>query len=193
MPSLPRPRYTAAMRWFNTTGPCNAELHYMIPPEPRLPGCVALVNKRAYFVVHAPRQTGKSTTMIALVRRLNEEGRYAALYFTCETARVFPDDVEQTGKAVWLAITEAAALTLAEPLRPPAQVDVAAGGFLQVQLTRWTQACPRPLVLVFDEIDSLSGDEIDSLSGKSLISVLSQLRAGFPNRPEAFPWSVILC
>jgi len=36
-------------------------------------------------------------------------------------------------------------------------------------------------------------DEIDALTGPSLISVLTQLRAGFPNRPVAFPWSVILC
>jgi hypothetical protein len=35
-------------------------------------------------------------------------------------------------------------------------------------------------------------DEIDSLVGQSLISVLRQLRAGFPQRPADFPWSVVL-
>jgi hypothetical protein len=157
----------------------------MVPPERRLLEAVTLVDNQAYFVVHAPRQTGKTTTMKALARRLTEEGRYVGLHFSCESARAFPDDVAEAGKGVWLAIEEAAALDLAAPLRPSRAVDAPAAGFLQVQLTRWAQACPRPLVLIFDEIDALTGN--------SLISILSQLRAGFPNRPAAFPWSVILC
>ena len=72
------------MRAFNIAGPCRPDRHYMIPPERRLPGCAALVDKRAYFVVHAPRQTGKTTTMKALARHLTEEGRYAGLHFSCE-------------------------------------------------------------------------------------------------------------
>jgi DNA polymerase III delta prime subunit len=157
----------------------------MIPPERRLLEAVTLVDNQACFAIHAPRQTGKTTTMKALARRLTDEGRYAALHFSCESARAFPDDVAEAGKGVWLAIEEAAALDLAAPLRPPRPVEAPAAGFLQAQLTRWAQACPRPLVLVFDEIDALTGP--------SLISILSQLRAGFPNRPTAFPWSIILC
>jgi hypothetical protein len=41
------------------------------------------------------------------------------------------------------------------------------------------------LVLMLDEIDSLVGD--------TLISVLRQLRAGYTNRPQGLPQSVILC
>jgi hypothetical protein len=36
-------------------------------------------------------------------------------------------------------------------------------------------------------------DEIDALRGDSLVSVLRQLRAGYPHRPTAFPASVLLC
>ena len=36
-------------------------------------------------------------------------------------------------------------------------------------------------------------DEIDALRGQSLITVLRQLRAGFPDRPGGFPASVVLC
>ena len=42
-----------------------------------------------------------------------------------------------------------------------------------------------PIVLMIDEIDSLVGD--------TLISVLRQLRAGYTDRPEGFPQSIILC
>ena len=46
-------------------------------------------------------------------------------------------------------------------------------------------ANPTPLVLLIDEIDSLVGD--------TLLSVLRQLRAGYEQRPEGFPQSVVLC
>jgi AAA domain len=173
------------MRRFNIAGPCRVERHYMIPPERRIPGLTALVDNQAYFVVHAPRQTGKTTIMQTLAQRLTEEGRYAALHFSCEMGRPFEDDVEQAARAVWLAIVAAAARDLSEELRPPAAIEIGAGGYLYTQLIRWAEACPRPLVLVFDEIDALAG--------RGLYSVLSQLRAGFPHRPATFPWSVILC
>ena len=43
----------------------------------------------------------------------------------------------------------------------------------------------KPLVLLIDEIDTLVGD--------TLLSVLRQLRTGYPRRPGSFPQSVILC
>ena len=33
------------VRYFNTAGPCLPELHYMLPPEPRLPEARALVER----------------------------------------------------------------------------------------------------------------------------------------------------
>lgn len=173
------------MRFFNITGSCDPARHYMIPAERRLPGCEALIAKQAYFVVHAPRQTGKTTAMKALARRLTVEGRHAALRFSCEVARAAGSNVGAAEKAIWRSVEEAARFELPEALRPPPRVEADELTFLQVQLTRWAESCPRPLVLVFDEIDSLEGG--------SLESVLSQLRAGFDARPAAYPWSVILC
>src|SRR5262245_17667489 len=108
----------------------------MVPPERRLLEAVALVDRQAYFVVHAPRQTGKTTTMRALARRITEDGRYAALHFSCESARAFPDDVAEAAKGVWFAIEQAAARELAEPLRPPRAVEAPVAGYLHAQLTR---------------------------------------------------------
>ena len=56
---------------------------------------------------------------------------------------------------------------------------------LRQTLGRWSLNDARPLVLMIDEIDALVGD--------TLISVLRQLRAGYDQRPAAFPQSVILC
>jgi DNA polymerase III delta prime subunit len=173
------------MRSFNITGPCLAERHYLVPPELRLPTARALVEKEAYFVVHAPRQTGKTTTMRALARQLTAEGRHAALHFSCEVARAFPDDVGAAERAVWDSIERAARHELPEHLQPPPQQSAVPGTFLAAQLRAWAAACARPLVLIFDEIDAVEGN--------SAKSVLSQLRDGYNSRPAPFPSSVILC
>ena len=54
-------------RRFNTTGPCEPDRHYMIPAERRLPEAEGLVEQMGYFVVHAPRQTGKTTALRGLL------------------------------------------------------------------------------------------------------------------------------
>ncbi|WP_304608700.1 hypothetical protein [Hyalangium versicolor] len=53
-------------RWFNTAGPCRPDYHYMLPPLRRLPEVRQLVDQHGYFVVHAPRQVGKTTALLSL-------------------------------------------------------------------------------------------------------------------------------
>ncbi len=50
-------------RWFNIGGPCNPAKHYMLPAAERLPEVMSLIRKEQYFVVHAPRQCGKTTSL----------------------------------------------------------------------------------------------------------------------------------
>ncbi|QSB14238.1 ATP-binding protein [Natronosporangium hydrolyticum] len=173
------------MKYFNTAGPCVPELHYMLPPEPRLPEARQLVEEGMYLVVHAPRQTGKTTTLRALAQQLTAEGRWAAVHFSCETGEPAGDNYLGAQDAVLLAIRESAAALPAE-LRPPDPwPDAPAEGKLSVALSAWARTCPRPLVLFFDEIDSLRGE--------SLRSVLRQLRDGYARRPDAFPTTAVLC
>jgi hypothetical protein len=159
----------------------------MLPPEPRLPRARGLIARSQYFVVHAPRQTGKTTTLAALARALTAEGRYAAVRFSCETAEVAGDDYGAAERQVLHAIrTAAAGLGLKGVLLPPDPWPEAPDGSrLGAGLGAWAARCPRPLVLFFDEIDALRGD--------SLRSVLRQLRDGYTARPAPFPASVVLC
>lgn len=175
------------MRWFNTAGPCLPEYHYMLPPEERLPEARGLIDQIAYFVVHAPRQTGKTTTLRALAQALTAEGKYAALHFSCETGGPFGSDPVAAQQAILEEIRLAAQYDLGEALRPPAPwpVEAPAASLLRSSLAAWACACPRPLVLFFDEIDALRDE--------SLLSVLRQLRAGFDRRPRKFPATVVLC
>lgn len=157
----------------------------MVPPEPRLPEARELIDAKGYFVVHAPRQTGKTTLLRSLAKTLTAEGRYAALYFTCEEASIAGDNYAAGIRAVAFAMRSAAELQLPPELQPPPFPEAPGEQALGKALRAWAEACPRPLVLFFDEIDALVGD--------TLLGVLRQLRAGFPERPKHFPWSVVLC
>ena len=51
-------------RFFNIAGPCVAAKHYMLPATERLPEVPMLIRRGLYFVVHAPRQSGKTIHVI---------------------------------------------------------------------------------------------------------------------------------
>ncbi len=56
------------MRTFNTTGPVLADRHYCIPRLSRvnLGEVLDLIRREKYFLLHAPRQTGKTSARMAL-------------------------------------------------------------------------------------------------------------------------------
>ncbi len=173
-------------RVFNTAGPCFAEEHYMLPAEERLSEARRLIELKRYFVLHAPRQTGKTTTVAALAESLNSEGRYAAVLASCEEAQAAGEDINRAIATVLGQIQKKAA-GLPEELRPPPVESVAKVDGLSrlgCYLTLWAERSQRPVVLFLDEIDSMMGNP--------LISVLRQLRAGYPDRPGRFPQSVVL-
>ena len=72
-------------KYFNVAGPCFPAKHYMLPALDRMPGIRRLVSREMYFVIHAPRQTGKTTAVQALAREINAAGEMVALYCTLET------------------------------------------------------------------------------------------------------------
>jgi hypothetical protein len=168
-------------RHFNTAGPCMPAWHYMIDPLPRLADAPRLIDQGKFFVVHAPRQSGKTTTLLALAESLARQGRYAALYSSCEAAAPLEDD--QRAEAVLIAsLRKDAGRQLPAELRPPED----AGTTLAAFLGAWAAACPRPLVLLLDEVDALKPVPLQRL--------LRQLRDGYrTDRPKDFPWSVVLC
>ena len=63
-------------RFFNTTGPCNPERHYMLPAHERLVGASLdrYIKNELYWVLHAPRQTGKTTFLQSWMREINSGG-----------------------------------------------------------------------------------------------------------------------
>ena len=171
-------------RFFNTAGPCNPEDHYMLPAAARLPEVGRLIAQKGYFVIHAPRQTGKTTAMIDMARQLTQSGRYVAVLVSMEVGAAFNDDPGAAELAILAAWHNAAEARLPEDLQPPAWPASEPGQRMGTALRAWAKASQRPLVLFLDEIDALQD--------AALISVLRQLSDGYPDRPRFFPWSLAL-
>ena len=167
--------------------------HYCIPPLSRLDQreLLTLIRQQRYFVLHAPRQTGKTSALLALRDLLNGggEGAYRCVYVNVEAGQASREDTERAMRAILSALARRAHTALGDGWLAGIWPDVldASGpdGALQEVLARWAEADPTPLVLLIDEIDALIGD--------TLLSVLRQLRARYDERPAGFPQSVILC
>ena len=179
------------MREFSTAGPIIPEDHYHIAPLARLDrdDLLHLIERKKYFVLRAPRQTGKTTILRALRGELNGGGQYRCVYVSVETGRSAREDVGAAMQAILGALSRQERTGLGESyLRGvwrEALAEVGPHEALQEVLGRWAESDARPLVLLIDEIDALIGD--------TLLSVLRQLRAGYPDRPRRYPQSVILC
>jgi len=176
------------MRKFNTTGPCFPDEHYMLPALDRLPGIRELVASGNYFVIHAPRQTGKTTALKALVREINEKGEMFAVYCTLETLQN-RSDPETTNIAIRDLIADNVEMSpfYVPVANAPALRSDRGGVGLAVRtvLQNSCRASGKPVVVFFDEADCLVGD--------ALISFLRQLRDGYVNRKEIpFPKSIAL-
>lgn len=177
-------------RFFNTAGPNRPSKNYTIDPLSRfdLDDVLMLIQQEKYFVLHAPRQTGKTSCMLALRDLLNEQGDYIAVYANVEGGQASRNNVRSVVKSTVDTLAEEVRLIIkddtAKKVRDSVQ-DEGEDSMLSTFLRRLSEALPKPLVLFIDEIDALVGD--------SLVSILRQIRSGYANRPNAFPNSIILC
>ncbi len=176
---------------FNTAGPNKPALHYQLDPLARidLRTIVELIAQQQYFVLHAPRQTGKTTYLLALRDYLNVRRDFIAVYVNIEPAQAFRGDVAPAMQTIASLVSEKLAealddATLKATLKAEAQAQ-GPGDAIRSMLKIACERADRPLVLLLDEVDSLVGD--------TLISLLRQIRVGYTDRPKQFPQTVILC
>lgn len=170
------------MRTFTTDGPCDVEAHYVLPSAPRLAEARSLIDRGAYFILHAPDRTGKTTALSALAADLTAQGSHAALLCSAKVAGSAHGDVVSAQNALLSAITIAAEQHLPPALRPPPFSPSGELTRIWESLSHWAQVCPRPIVLFFDDVDSLAAAALENL--------LQQLETGFLRRPKHFPWAV---
>src|SRR3989338_1407642 len=82
-------------KFFNTAGPINPKDHYYVPHRFNEPELRMLIEQKKYFILHAPRQSGKTTGILSFVKQLNAEGKYKALYINVEPAQTARGNVEK--------------------------------------------------------------------------------------------------
>ena len=106
------------MLTFNTTGPVDAQDHYCIPPLARvdLEHALDLIRRKKYFILHAPRQTGKTSALKALQDHLNSgtAGDYRCLYVNVEAAEAARQDVSKAMETILDALASRAGDALAD-------------------------------------------------------------------------------
>lgn len=176
------------MKFFNTAGSNKPDIHYTLNPLSRwnLEEIVSLIQHEKYFVLHAPRQTGKTSCMLSLMDYLNNTGGYKALYINVEAARAARENTNEALKAICYEIANRMKFHLQDNfLADKISTTNINYSSLNSVLSDISVHFKQPFILFIDEIDSLIGD--------TLISVLRQLRSGYDKRPASFPRSVILC
>ena len=166
------------------------EVHYTIPPLSRAPlrRIDQLVEWEEYFVLHAPRQTGKTSVLKALRDHLNEQG-WRCVYASCEDATGLRD-LDAAARGVLGAISDDAVTTLGddslEAIWPRTLAEIGPAGGFREALALWSEKSGEErLVLLLDEVDALDREV--------LVSLLAQLRSGHPGHPRLFPRSMVFC
>ncbi len=169
-------------KFFNIAGPCHPDQHYMLPAQARCQGALLnLIEEAQYFVIHAARQTGKTTLLLDLAKQLNASGNYHALYCSLESVQQI-DEVERGIPAIVGCLQAQIQFSPSLHRYPFAQKlttlqsAVTINTLLRMSLSHFCQKLDKPLVILFDEVDCLSNG--------TLISFLRQLREGYINRGQ---------
>jgi AAA domain/PD-(D/E)XK nuclease superfamily len=176
-------------RFFNNAGPQILDDHYTLDPLRRVKvdELLRLIEAKRYFVLHAPRQSGKTSSLLALRDKLNAEGKYRALYINIEAVKAMEVHKVQESMAGEMAqlICETFPEVDGWAMLNKARLSLPDEPFRHIisQLSALDRL--RPLVLFIDEADTLQGH--------AMVTFLSQLRAGYTRRPHGFPQSIILC
>jgi len=156
----------------------------MLPPADRLVGAQLhrYIRDSLYWVLHAPRQTGKTTFLKNWAGEINSGTEAVACYVSVERCQGIP----YIGKAI-PGICEAIVQWSSNyDLPQPSLGNEYPQSQLGAVLRRWADLIsPKPLVVLFDEVDVLEGEV--------LISFLRQLRDGFAGRGVGkFPVSIAM-
>ena len=148
-------------REFNVTGICNPEWHYMAETTAKLNKIIGLIEKRKYFTINRPRQYGKSTSLVLLQRRLEED--YLVLRFSLErVSKESYRDLNALARTLYLlfkeGITKAKATTLLPVLDGIKQVEDALE--LSWCITELCEASNKEIILLIDEVDDGTNNDV---------------------------------
>ena len=144
-------------KFFNTAGPIKSDIHYNVDPLKRinLDEMMDLIHQQKYFILHAPRQTGKTSCLLALRDYLNAQGDYIAVYANVEAGQASRNNVNEVVRSTIGSIAERIGIVLGNDLawniydelcRREGQINTMLTSFLK----RLCESLPKPLLLFID-------------------------------------------
>jgi hypothetical protein len=171
---------------FNIDGPCVVTKHYMLPALKRQINVQQFIKSERYFVLHAPRQSGKTTFLEAMTDEINNEGQYYALICSLEETQD-ASELSDGMNTIFSTVLGDLKTSTVEALKNQKfeSYDPNPRVALRIALHDLCSYLDKPLVLFFDEADCLPEFV--------LIPFLRQLRKGFSKRSKTpFPNSIAL-
>jgi hypothetical protein len=181
-----------AIKTFNTTGPCVPSEHYMLPVLTRQSDVDKMIEGKYYFILHAPRQSGKTTFLEAQTDKINSEGKYYALNCSLMALRGEQDETIAMSKFV-ARLNFFMKASRVQTIKEKAYIYNSLPGMddpvnkISIFLNNLCEDLDKELVVFFDEADCLSGS--------ALITFLAQIRESFQIRSQPgnkFPRSMTL-
>jgi hypothetical protein len=179
-------------KFFNIAGNCVPKEHYMLPVLPHISDIDDIVERKYYFILHAPRQSGKTTFIQALTSKINADGKYYALNSSLATLRnVF--DVETAINSIAALINISVKRSMFQALKSLAYPDdsipkAESAVKINIFLNYLCISLDKDLVVFFDEADCLTGPVVETF--------LAQIRDGYLDRHTSketkFPRSMAL-
>jgi hypothetical protein len=156
----------------------------MLPPAERLIGAQLdrYLRDDLYWVLHAPRQTGKTTFLQSWMREINKGTDSIACYMSVERCQGM-GDIEVAMPTMAIGIRDQ--IDRQRLPIPSLSTDVPSAMLSNIMQNFAEIVAPKELIILFDEVDVLQGE--------TLISFLRQLREGFATRGAGrFPTSIAL-
>lgn len=176
-------------RYFNITGSCNPEEHYMVNLDSRLKQVKSMVKKGQYFCINRGRQYGKTTLLEALERYLAPE--YIVLNMDFQRVSTAEFSVEERfvkalAREFWSRGRKWMPTEIQTQIKQMRSGDNYVMADLFMVLSEWCEETELPIVLIIDEVDSASNNQV-------FLDFLAQLRGYYlcRNRQPTFQ-SVIL-
>ncbi len=166
---------------FNTEGQCEPEIHYMVKLDERVDRIKRFfIDRGKYFIINRARQYGKTTTLYALEEYLKKDYVIVSMDFQGISTTEYQDESAFV-KAFKRMFTDA----LGENESKPKELKVAMESLKNSEqgtlselfylLSEICKVSPQPVVMMIDEVDTVSDNQV-------FIDFLAMLRRDYIKR-----------
>ncbi len=148
-------------KYFNTTGSCNPERHYMVDLESRFKAVESMIDRGMYFTINRARQYGKTTMLQTIRRRLSDKYLVIKTSFEGVGDEPFKEEASFAKLFVNLMVNELAYYNEDEKfINVWKDKGIVGLGSLSQAITRFCQMFPRPVIVLIDEVDKSSDNRL---------------------------------